>query len=51
VGRLEINEDDLCRALELAEDIDGIYELSDERTKRGYNQAFFKHIWIKARWP
>jgi site-specific DNA recombinase len=49
-GRLEINEDDLCRALELAEDIAGIYELADERTRRGYNQAFFTRIKIKARW-
>jgi hypothetical protein len=49
-GRLEINEDDLCLALELAEDIAGIYELADERTRRGYNQAFFMCIKIKARW-
>jgi hypothetical protein len=49
-GRLEINESDLCRALELAEDIAGIYELADERTRRGYNQAFFTRIKIKARW-
>jgi hypothetical protein len=49
-GRLEINESDLCRALELAEDIEGIYELADERTRRGYNQAFFTRIKIKARW-
>jgi site-specific DNA recombinase len=49
-GRLEINESDLCRALELAEDIAGVYELADERTRRGYNQAFFTRIKIKARW-
>ena len=49
-GRLEINESDLCRALELAEDIAGIYELAEERTRRGYNQAFFTRIKIKARW-
>ena len=49
-GRLEINESDLCRALELAADIAAVYELADERTRRGYNQAFFKRIKIKARW-
>ena len=49
-GRLEINESDLCRALELAEDIAGVYELADERTRRGYNQAFFTRIKIRARW-
>jgi hypothetical protein len=49
-GRLEINESDLFRALELAEDIAAIYELADERTRRGYNQAFFTRIKIKADW-
>ncbi len=49
-GRLEINEIDLCHALELAEDVGGIYELADERTRRGYNQAFFTRIKITARW-
>ena len=49
-GRLQINEKDLCRALELAEDVDGVYEMADERTKRGYNQAFFTRIKIQARW-
>jgi hypothetical protein len=28
----------------------GVYERSDERTKRGYNQAFCERIKIKARW-
>jgi hypothetical protein len=49
-GRLEIHDTDLCRALELAEEVAGIYEISAERTKRGYNQAFFTRINIKARW-
>ena len=49
-GRLEINERDLCRALELAEDIAAVYELADARTRRGYNQAFFTRIKITARW-
>jgi site-specific DNA recombinase len=49
-GRLEISETDLCRALELAEDIAAVYELADERTRRGYNQAFFTRIKITARW-
>jgi site-specific DNA recombinase len=49
-SRLEINETDLCRALELAEDIAGVYAIADDRTKRGYNQAFFTRIKIRARW-
>ena len=49
-GRLEINDSDLCRALELAEDIASVYAVADERTKRGYNQAFFTRIKIRARW-
>ena len=48
--RLRINEADLYRALELAEDVAAFYRATDDKTRRGYNQAFFKHIWIKARW-
>jgi hypothetical protein len=43
-------ETDLCAALELAGDIQAVYEAADERTRRGYNQAFFKRIKIRARW-
>ncbi len=48
--RLKLNEDDLCKALELAGDVASFYQAADEQTKRSYNQAFFKRIKIKARW-
>ena len=48
--RFKINADDLCIALELAEDVAAVYQAADEKTKRSYNQAFFKRIKIKARW-
>ncbi len=48
--RLKLEHKDLCDALELAGDIQAVYLAADEQTKRGYNQAFFKHIWVKARW-
>jgi site-specific DNA recombinase len=48
--RLRINEADLYRALELAEGVAAFYQETDDQTRRSYNQAFFKHIWIKARW-
>ena len=47
---LRINETDLYRALELAEDVATFYRATDDKTRRGYNQAFFKRIRIKAHW-
>jgi hypothetical protein len=48
--RLKLEHEDLCAALKLAGDIQAVYEAADERTRRGYNQAFFKRIKIRARW-
>ena len=47
-GQLRLEQDDLIMALELAGDVAKVYAEADERTRRGYNQAFFKHIWISA---
>jgi site-specific DNA recombinase len=44
--RLTINTDDLRVALELADDVAPVYERSDEKTKRSYNLAFFKKIYV-----
>jgi site-specific DNA recombinase len=48
--RMQINAADLCRALELAEDVAAVYKAADATMKRGYNQAFCKRIKIRARW-
>jgi site-specific DNA recombinase len=49
-SRHQINEQNLCLALELAENVAEVYADADERTKRGYNQAFCTAIKITARW-
>jgi site-specific DNA recombinase len=48
--RLKLEHKDLCAALELAGDVQAVYMAADEQTRRGYNQAFFTRIKIKARW-
>jgi site-specific DNA recombinase len=48
--RLRLDADMLRMALELAEDVATVYETSDEQTKRGYNQAFFKRLFITPEW-
>ncbi len=45
-GNLAIEQAQLNRALELAEDVCGIYLAADEQTRRGYNQAFFKKLLV-----
>jgi site-specific DNA recombinase len=49
-GRLRLEAHDLIQALELAGDVKAVYEDVPETIKRGYNQAFFKRISIRARW-
>jgi site-specific DNA recombinase len=49
-GRLIINQEQIELALELAEDVQAVYRQADEQTKRGYNQAFFKKLFITAEW-
>jgi hypothetical protein len=36
--------------LELVEDVQAIYVAADEQTRRGYNQAFFKKLYVLAEW-
>ena len=48
--RLSIDRAQLERALELVEDVQAVYMAADEQTKRGYNQAFFKKLYVLAEW-
>jgi site-specific DNA recombinase len=48
--RLTIDRQQLELALELAEDVQAVYRVAPEQTKRGYNQAFFKKLYITADW-
>jgi hypothetical protein len=40
----------LRTALELAEAVASVYAQTDEQTKRGYNQAFFKKLYVTPEW-
>jgi site-specific DNA recombinase len=44
--RLTLDAETLRLALELAEDVARVYAEADDATKRGYNQAFFKKLYI-----
>ena len=48
--RLKLEHKDLCEALDLAGNVQAVYEAADEQTRRGYNQAIFTRIKIRARW-
>jgi site-specific DNA recombinase len=48
--RLQLDADMLRMALELAEDVAKVYAQADEQTKRGYNQAFFKKLYVTPEW-
>ncbi len=48
--RLQLDTDMLRMALELAGDVAEVYATSDEATKRGYNQAFFKKLYVTPDW-
>jgi site-specific DNA recombinase len=48
--RLQLDADTLRMALELAEDVAAVYEVADEQTKRGYNQAFFTKLVVLPEW-
>jgi site-specific DNA recombinase len=47
---LQLDGEDLRIALELAEDAAALYKAGNERTKRGYNQAFFKKLYVMPEW-
>jgi site-specific DNA recombinase len=48
--RLTIDRQQIEMALELAEDVQAVYRVAPEQTKRGFNQAFFKKLYILAEW-
>ncbi len=48
--RLSIDRAHLELALELVEDVQAVYIAAGEQTKRGYNQAFFKKLYVLAEW-
>ena len=48
--RLKLDAQQLRMALELAEDVAEVYEHAPEQTKRGYNQAFFKKLYVTPEW-
>ena len=48
--RLSLDADMLRMALELAGDVAQVYATADEQTKRGYNQAFFKKLYVVPEW-
>ena len=48
--RLDLNERDLVKAIELATDVAAFYAESNESTKRSINQAFFKKLFVRAEW-
>jgi site-specific DNA recombinase len=48
--RLRLDGQQLRMALELAGDVAEVYAGSSEQTKRGYNQAFFVKLFVRAEW-
>jgi len=48
--RLSLDGQQLRIALELAEDVASVYRSADAATKRGYNQAFFKKLYVMPEW-
>jgi hypothetical protein len=48
--RLRLDADMLRMALELAENVAAVYATADEQTKRAYNQAFFKKLYVVPEW-
>jgi site-specific DNA recombinase len=46
--RLAIDQAQLSHALELAEDVQAVYEAANDQTRRGYNQAFFRKLLVDA---
>jgi site-specific DNA recombinase len=48
--RLTIDRVHLELALELAEHVQAVYQAADEQTRRGYNQAFFRKLYVMTEW-
>ena len=49
-SRMILDAEQLRMALRLAENVAEVYERADETTKRGYNQAFFKKLYVLPEW-
>ena len=47
---LKLDGEHLRIALELADDAASVYKAGKEQTKRGYNQAFFKKLYVMPEW-
>jgi DNA invertase Pin-like site-specific DNA recombinase len=48
--RMVLDAEQLRMALRLAENVVEVYAVADEQTKRGYNQAFFKKLYVLPEW-
>jgi site-specific DNA recombinase len=48
--RMTIDREQIELALELTEDVQAVYREADEQTKRGFNQAFFKKLYVMGEW-
>jgi site-specific DNA recombinase len=49
-GALQLNATHLRIALELAEDVAAVYQGGNQQLKRGYNQAFFRKLYVTPEW-
>jgi site-specific DNA recombinase len=49
-GALQLDAEHLRLALELAENVAGVYRAGTDQLKRSYNQAFFKRLLIMPEW-
>jgi hypothetical protein len=47
---LKLDAEHLRIALELAGDVAAVYQAASEAIKRGYNQAFFKKLYVLPEW-
>jgi site-specific DNA recombinase len=48
--RLTLDADELRMALELATDVAGVYRAGGDDLRRGYNQAFFRRLYVMPDW-
>jgi site-specific DNA recombinase len=48
--RMSIDRAHLELSLELVEDVQAVYQAASEQTRRGYNQAFFKKLYVMTEW-
>jgi site-specific DNA recombinase len=48
--RMILDAEQLRMALRLAENVAEVYEAADEQIRRGYNQAFFRKLYVMPEW-